>query len=187
MTSMSTIEYLRLSWFSKPTCDRAVYRAIRKYRVRSVLEIGMGDGSRAVNMIKLCQKYGAGSSVRYTGVDLFEERQIGQPALQLIRAHKTLSSLGARAQLVPGTLGSAIGRIANSHVRTDLIVISAGYEHEDLVNNWLFFPRMLHAESLVFLQPLDQQAAEFQVLNRLQVERLARENSCEPGRQSVAA
>ena len=64
------------AWFSQPACDRMIYRMIRKFKIRSILEIGMGSGKRAENMIQLCHRYGAGTSVRYSGIDLFEERPV---------------------------------------------------------------------------------------------------------------
>lgn len=162
--------------FSKPVCDRAVYKTIKKNRVTSIVEIGIGDGTRATNCIRLAHKYAASpDSIRYTGVDLFEGRTDG-PHIPLRTAHKQFNQLGARVRLVPGDLSCSIPTIANAHVRTDLIIISGDYRDEDLESTWFYLPRMLHAGSTVLIQKAGQQESAFSAYSRLDVERLANES-----------
>ena len=101
MQSLSMLKYCQLRFLSKPVCDRAIYRAIRKFRVRSIVEIGLENGLRAANMIRVAQKFAGNRTVRYTGIDLFEERSTGS-LLSLINVHKELNKLKAKTQLVPG-------------------------------------------------------------------------------------
>ena len=120
-------------------------------------------------------KYGASNNIRYTGVDEFDGRGEGQKKLKLIDVHRQLQSADAKTQLVPGNLQSAIARIANSHVRTDLIVISAGYDQAELEASWFYFPRMLHSASFVLVQ--DEAGQQFKLMNRLEIEKLAESQS----------
>ncbi len=173
MKPMSLPRFFQLSRLSRPVCDRVIYRAIKKHRIRSILEVGLGTGERALNMIKVAQRFAEGSPVRYTGIDLFEGRKASQVQLPLITAHKELNRLKAKTQLVPGEPNQTIPRIANSHLRTDLIVISAGYDPVSLERSWFYVPRMIHAHSIVFLQAPDGFDQPFEVLNRLQIEKLA--------------
>ncbi len=135
----------------------------------------MEDGARCEAMIRVATKYGASQNVRYTGVDQFDARVEGQKKLQLIDMHRRLKSTQAKIQLVPGDLQSAISRIANSHVRTDMIIISSGYDQAALDATWFYFPRMLHSGSLVLIQPGAGQP--FQSMTRLEVEKLAEHKS----------
>ena len=171
MKPLSAFGYMHLTMLSKPVCDRAIYKLIRKHKFRSFIEIGMETGSRSLNMIGVARKFGVSPNVRYTGVDLFDAREQDQPRLQLIEMHRKLKALDAKTQLVPGDIQSAIARIANSHVRTDLIVVSAGTDKDLLEASWFYFPRMLHSESIVLLQKED--GKEFKSMNRLEVEKLA--------------
>ena len=172
MKPLSSLSYLRLTMFAKPVCDRLIYKLIRRNKFRSILEIGMEDGTRSENMIRIAKKYGVSPNVRYTGIDQFEGRVKGQNKLQLIEMHRKLHGLDAKTQLVPGDVQSAISRIANAHVRTDLIVISGGqFENAKLDLSWFYFPRMLHSSSLVLIQNAPGQ--EFQQLKRLEIEKLA--------------
>ncbi len=126
-------------------------------------------------MLKVAQKYAGSMSIRYTGVDAFDARKESQANLPLIQIHRKLQEIEAKTQLVPGDIASSIPRIANSHVRTDLIVISAGFDPESLENNWFYFPRMLHSGSLVLVQKNDN--ASFEVLNRHQIEKITESNA----------
>ena len=121
-------------------------------------------------MLKVAQKSAGSMSIRYTGIDSFDARNENQPSLPLIQIHRKLKEFEAKTQLVPGDITSAIPRIANSHVRTDLIVISAGFDPTALENSWFYFPRMLHSSSFVAVQK--EAAGPFEMLNRHQIEKI---------------
>lgn len=179
MKALSFLQYIRLTMFSHPVCDRAIYKLIKKHSFRSFIELGMEDGNRSQWMIRVAAKYGASKNVRYTGVDQFDDRGDDQEKLQLIDVHRRLQSANAKTQLVPGDLQLAISRIANSHVRTDLIVISAGYDQAALDTSWFYFPRMLHSGSLVLIQ--HEVGREFKAMNRLEIEKLAEKQTRKRG------
>ena len=171
MKPLSTTRYLQWTMLSKPASDRAVYKQIKKLRARSIVEIGLGDGVRAERIVQVAKKFGAGQTVKYTGIDLFDGRPEDQSPLKLIEMHKRLTSIGVKTQLVPGDLASSIQRIANSHTRTDLMIISAGFDQAELEASWFFVPRMLCAGSLFLLQ--NEPTGSFKAMSRLEIERLA--------------
>ena len=170
MKPISTLTYLNWSMFAKPVSDRDVYRLIKANQFRSLVEIGLGDGRRCERMIRVAQRYATAGKLRYTGVDLFEGRDDGT-RLKLIEMHRRLNTLGVRAKLVPGTLAIGVQQIANSHLRTDLVVIGHGFDPEELDASWYFLPRMLHPGSKVLIQ--QKQDAPFTVMDRLEIERMA--------------
>ncbi|MEM9943549.1 MAG: hypothetical protein AAF939_18445 [Planctomycetota bacterium] len=169
MNPISTLGFLGLTWLGKPACNRSIYKAIQKYRCRSIVEVGLGSGERALSMIRVARKFAVTSNIRYTGIDMFDARTTDP--LPLIEMHRNLQIEGVKSQLVPGTAGPGIARIANSHVRTDLVILSSGTEDHELAGCWFYLPRMLHSTSLVMLQRND--GGKFECLNRLQVEKLA--------------
>lgn len=180
MKPISALQYFTWTQFSKPTNDRVAFRAIKKHKFRSLVEVGLGEGLRCERMIRIAQRYSNSSTIRYTGIDLFEDRAPADKQLKLIEMHRQLNGLGAKAQLVPGDFGSAMQRIANSHLRTDLVVIQCDqqgdfFDNATYANAWKFLPRMLHASSMVLLfHPND----EYEVFNFLDVEdRLRQMNS----------
>jgi hypothetical protein len=168
MKPISFLTYFNWTRFAQPACERTIYQLIKKHKFRSLVEFGMGDGVCCERMIRVAQKHGNGSKVRYTGVDLFESRD-AEVKLPLIKMHRRLNELGAKAQLVPGTFEDGIQRIANSHLRTDLVVVNAGFTDEALEAGWFYLPRMLHPASLVLVQ---KEAGEaYDAFTRLDIEK----------------
>ncbi len=166
MKPLTTLGFYRLTLLGKPASDRTVYQLIKKHKFHSFLEIGMGTGERCQQMLRVASKFG-GKPIRYTGVDLFDARP--ENALKLIDMHKKLKTIDAKTQLVPGPIGPSIQRIANSHLRTDMIIISPGTQQSELDSAMSFFPRMLHANSVVLLQTEPNQ--KMKQLMRLDIER----------------
>ena len=165
----SKFGYLQLSRMSKPACDRRIYQLVRKHRFQSFVEVGLADGQRCENLLRVALTYSDGG-LRYTGIDLFDDRPDDQTPLKLIDRHRVLNGLPAKVQLVPGSLSMAIQRIANSHLRTDLMIVSAG-ESNELEEVIRFVPRMLHSGSILMRQQRPEGA--FELLTRLDVERWA--------------
>jgi len=166
MKPISSIKTFYLSTFAKPASDRVIYRTVKKHRASSIIEIGLGNADRAANLIQIANRYKSSGLVRYTGIDMFEAAT--DPKVTLKSCHQRLNSQDVKLQLVPGTMFDSVHRIANSHTRTDLLIISQGFDEAELEKSWFYFPRMLHAASVVLLQQLD---GSFSKLTRLEIER----------------
>ena len=165
-----------LAHFSQPAKDRVIYRAIRRGKVRSVLELGMGDAVRSSRMIEAIKWTGGVAGVYYTGIDLFElSAAAGQNKLSLKAAHCKLKPTGARIRLVPGDLLTALAQAANEIGPCDLIVISADQAGESLTKAWFYIPRLLHPSTHVFVERADGEKtpASFELLPHDEVRRLA--------------
>lgn len=173
MNAISKLRYWKLACFSKPVHNRRLYRTVKRNRVQSIMEIGLDSLERSVALVQLARQNG--NAVRYTGVDQFEGRLESRETLKLKDVHCQLKPHCARLQLLPGTLGSALAGIANAHLRTDLVIISAGYAPSELERAMYFIPRMLHSGSVVLVQPSDQFDAPFEAMSRLDIERRAEE------------
>ena len=170
MKPISAFKFFQMTWLSKPAPDRLIYKMIKRRSIRSIVEIGLGDGTRCGKLIAVAQKFNPDAKIKYTGIDLFDAREDGDEPLKLIEMHRKLNAVEAKTQLVPGDLGSALPRIANAHVRTDLVIISAGFEEEDFEKTQMFLPRMLHPSSVVLIQ--DYEDEEFYVHSRLEIEKM---------------
>lgn len=147
--------YLYLSYFSKPVCDRSLYKAIKKHQPRKILEIGISSTQRTLRMLDFAHRLAEGETLRYSAVDLFEARDKSLPRLSLKEVHKQLKAAGVTPQLIPGDPAGALSRAANSLPETDLVLISAANDDAALAAAWFYFPRMLHADSLVLREVAD--------------------------------
>ena len=74
-------------------------------------------------MIQVAQRFAGEKKVWYTGIDLFEARPEGQPAISLKEAYRVLRATEAGIRLVPGTPARSLSSAANAHPNTDLILI----------------------------------------------------------------
>lgn len=179
MPAANSLQYLYLAFFSKPICDRKLFRLVRRQRIARFLEIGVGEAVRARRLISVAQRYQAGGEVRYTGIDPFESRAANDPpGLTLKLAHRLLKASGAQVQLVPGDPYSALSRSANSLTGVELVIISADQDGEMLARAWHYLPRTLSPEALVFIERLDpvQGEAYLQEIDREELQRLASAN-----------
>jgi hypothetical protein len=172
-TILRRLQFFYLAYFSKPKNERIVYQAIRRHRVRSILEIGIGTGRRARQMIGLAKSVSPGTTIRYAGIDLFEGRDSQDgPGLSLKAAYRLLKSPGVRVRLIPGDPLEALTEVANTLVGTQLIVIQANLRAESLERAWFFIPRTMAQGCTVLLDtstadgvpgavvPLDRETVE---------------------------
>jgi hypothetical protein len=153
LLTVSRLKYLYLAYFSKPLGDRILYRAIGRRKVRRILEIGIGNASRALRMIGVAQRGASGEAIRYVAIDPFEARRPDAvPGLSLKEAHRLLKSTAAQVQLIPGDPAAALSRSANALQNMDLVIISSDHDEQALADAWFYLPRMLHAGSQVYIE-----------------------------------
>ena len=175
MSQLGTLKYTYLAYLSQPATDRAVYRLIEKRPIRSILELGVGDGLRAERMIAIVSRHQTDTELQYTGIDLFEDRPAGSPQIALKQAYQKLRQQSVRVRLVPGGPFEALSRIANYVSGIDLVVVAGDQDAQSLARAWMFLPRMIHGETLVLSQAGDAHGklADFVQLTREQIDELA--------------
>ncbi len=177
MAGLSRLRLFYLLHLSKPASDRLVYREIRRMKARKVVELGIGTGQRSIQIIELLKEFHALRDIHYTGIDLFEARTVADgPGISLREAHCLLKATGARIQLVPGTVGEALSRIANGVSQVDALVISARIPQEQLSQAWFFLPRMIHPQTQVFQETLSDGSTALRLLDSQEIEQLASES-----------
>ena len=160
MSIIKQIRLLYLCYFSRPRSQRVVYRAIRRYRVRKMVELGVGTARRALRMIEAAKQRAPGEETHYVGIDRFEGRSPSdEPGLTLKAAHRLLTGKATRVQLLPGNPCEALARAANSLGKVDLLIVPEELESAEAARVWFFVPRMLHERSVVFVErkPVDGQ------------------------------
>jgi len=170
------LRYLYLRWFSQPAADRLLYKLLKKRLFRSIVEVGIGQGIRTQRMFDVALRPAHDQSpLRYTGIDLFEARGNDDRGLSLKAAYSLLKRPGVQLQLVPGDPLAALSRMANSLRETDLLIISHDQSGDSLAAAWFWVPRMLHSDSLVYLERPGKQPGQttFQLVSALEIARWA--------------
>ena len=146
------LHYVWLAYFSKPKGDRALFRLIKNHPIQSLVELGVGDASRAERIIDFARQFVPNGEFSYTGIDLFEGRPDHQEGTTLKEAHGRLKRLDAKVKLIPGDPFSALARSANSLAGTDLVLISRDIDQESLEKAWFYLPRMLHEKKMILTE-----------------------------------
>lgn len=159
MAAAGLLKSVYLSYFAKPAQDRQLFALIRRHKIGSIVELGVGAGVRAIRMIEMAQRH-CTSEIRYTGIDLFEARANAEQGLSLKQAYKSLRATGAKVQLVPGDPFSSLARTANSLTGTQLLLISADQDEESLGRAWFYIPRMLTEQPLVLVERSSESGAK---------------------------
>jgi hypothetical protein len=167
-----------LLYFSQPAIDRPLLRTIRKRTIRSVVELGIGSLSRTQRILEIAGWRPESEPIRYTGIDLFDARESDRPQLALKQAFAELQPSGVRVQLVPGSPGAALKRVANSLTHTDLLLIDASHDADSLAIAWTWIPRMLAPQSLVYWQRPDGKDGQlrWQPLSIVEIQQFAASN-----------
>lgn len=170
MSRLSWLQKIYWTRFSKPVQERALVRFLIEQPVSSILEIGVGNGSRMQTIAKLVNLSAGCEQLRYIGVDEFEASPAGRVHLSLKHAHQTATHLGFKASLIPGTPSQALARVAHKFGASDLIIISEGLDLSNptagAIGSWL--NRVAHSTSTVIA--CQEAGQSLVVVNRDQLE-----------------
>ena len=177
MAAANWFRYTYLARLSRPKSDRELYRLVKRQRATRLVEIGMGEISRAVSLIEVAQRFAGEKKVWYTGIDLFEARPDERKTLSLKEAYRILRATEAGIRLVPGLPARSLASAANAHANTDLILLGPAVSIDDLDGAWFYLPRMLHEKSVILAERHTGDAqASFERISGTEVaERAARE------------
>jgi hypothetical protein len=164
--------------------------------VRRILELGIGDASRAQALIRTAAIDGGSAAVTYAAVDLFEARPapsvLGRTSsdvpsrydpstdahepLPLKEAYCRLKSTGAQIRLLPGDPYSALARGANDLGQLDIILVGPDVDAESLSAAWFYVPRLLHEETQFWTARRDDEGeVRYELAALADVDALARE------------
>lgn len=160
MSRPSWLQKLYWSFLSKPVEERELVKFLLQQPISSVLEVGVGDGSRMQRIAKLVQLTAGTEQLRYIGIDPFEAATDGRVHLRLKQAHQLATQLGFKASLVPGDHASAIPRVAHKMAACDLVIIDGGLNPQSpaagTVASWM--NRLSHPNSTIIAcnQPGEQ-------------------------------
>ena len=175
MSVGSLVRSAYLLYFSQPAADRPLWKAIKGRPIRSIVELGVGLGGRTQRLLEVASWRRDCLPLAYCGIDLFDARPSDQAQLPLKQAFHELRATGATIRLVPGDPAAALSRTANALTGTDLLLIAATQSVETLGEAWRFVPRMIHAQSLIFMQDAGIAAGRdtWRQLSPQEVEKLA--------------
>ena len=152
MSRQPTWRSLFLSYLSRPSGERRLYREAIRRRPKTLLELGIGSGIRAVRLIEIASWWTPAPELEYTGIDLFESRQDSDgPGMTLKGAYQTLRATGAKVRLLPGTAKATLSSIVGSIRPLDFVVASNEDDLTTLADAIRFYPKVLGPDTRFFV------------------------------------
>lgn len=137
--------------------DKRLCQRLESLSVRSLLEIGVGDGQRSISLLQTLvdsslqntnsaeQTATSDSSLLYLAVDQFE---MGGNPLTLREFHKQLREVNVKAQLLPMAVEAGLDRVLRTVGQVDLVLWSA--EEKPTAQEESLLTRLSRSETLVF-------------------------------------
>ena len=120
-------------------------RQLKGLEVGSVLEISVGDGTRALAVLETLQKQSS-QPVRYAAIDEFE---LGGSELKLRDFYRLLREHDIRPQLFPETVDNGLRRVANNLGAMDLVLIASGGDQWKNPVTLHLLSRITHPQTLI--------------------------------------
>jgi hypothetical protein len=156
----------RLSLFGGGGPHGALRKLVEPLQAATVLEISVGDGSRAIAIL---QTLGDSQQVRYVAIDQFE---MSGGEVTLKDFHKTMRSEGIRPHVFPEPINRGLLRVANTIGPVDLVIIATGTDQWQTPETLSLLARVTHGETVVLFQ--DEESWErFEPASPIQASRAA--------------
>ena len=133
----------RLSLFGGGRQHGSLCRLVKPLQVASVLEISVGDGSRAVEVLAALRNR---APVRYVAIDQFEMAG-GETTLKAF--HRKMRTNDIRPQVFPEPIDRGLVRVANTVGAVDLVIIAAEPANWQTPETLSLLARVLHDQTTV--------------------------------------
>lgn len=126
-------------------------KLLRRVPAQTVLEIGVGDGSRAIAALQTLSVNNPG--IRYAAIDQFE---LADGPLTLKGFHQALRTAELRrAQIFPETIQRGLLRVATTIGPVDLVLIAVAPDRWQTPAVRALIARVSHANTVVFFEQDD--------------------------------
>jgi formylglycine-generating enzyme required for sulfatase activity len=118
---------------SKPAAKRSVFdlvsggphgplcRMIKKTNAASVLEVGVGDGTRAAAVLSTLLKARGEAAIRYIAIDQFE---LADGPITLKQFNQQIRAVGVKPSLIPLPIEQGLARVAHTFGAVDLVLLA---------------------------------------------------------------
>jgi len=136
-----------------------LFDLIRANRIKTIMEIGVYDGRRALEMISTARIHHRAKEITYLGFDLFEQMDDEILRNQFSKRPDTLDSLkekigntGARVELFRGFSGKTLPRMITErdlYPEPELVFIDGGHAVETIGSDWENVRRLMTRRTIV--------------------------------------
>ena len=149
---------LKVKYARRPRRYAHLLEAIRRRRPRRILEIGVYDGIRAVEMIEAACISRPASEVEYFGFDLFDmlsdellQAELSKKPLPMEVVQKRIEETGAHVTLYRGFSQDTLPQYLEEHrgEQVDFVFIDGGHAVETITSDWRHVETAMDAGTVV--------------------------------------
>jgi predicted O-methyltransferase YrrM len=140
-----------------PRRYKEILNHIARNNVRSIVEIGVYTGIRAMEMITAAKIHHHPSEISYSGFDLFEEmtpelcaKEFSKIPLSEAVIHEYLLKTGAKIELRKGYSQETLPLFVSQHAPVDLVFIDGGHAIETIESDWKNIELIMGPSSVVY-------------------------------------
>lgn len=126
----------------------SICRLVKRSGATSVLEIGVGNGERAIAVAQSLLEINPDETVRYAAIDGFE---MAGGCISLKDFNRTLREQNVHPTLVPMDICSGLARVSSTLGIMDLVLIAEPSEQIDLPAVKLMLRRLTSDKSVVYM------------------------------------
>ena len=151
---------IQIKYARRPRRYRQVLRAVARLRPRSILEVGVFQGRRGVEMIEAAALSRPVEEIEYFGFDLFEKMTSDVMRVELSKWPNPIAEVTARLEATGATIELHAGftqdtlaafLATNPGRRIDFIFLDGGHAVETIHSDWSYLHQLMHSKTVVVL------------------------------------
>ena len=142
--------------FRAPKRYRYLFETIRDIRPTSILEVGVWNGKRAMEMLTLARELSPNVSIKYYGFDLFEaladamyRDEISKKPPTQAEVRALIETTGADAQLFAGNTLETLPKAIRELPKVDFMFIDGGHSYDTILSDWEACAELMHERTVV--------------------------------------
>ena len=133
-----------------------LFEAIKKNKLKRIMEVGTWNGERALEMIETAKKYNKAEDIEYYGFDLFDmmtdeifKEEVSKRPLSQEYIKGALEKTGAKIYLFKGFTKDTMPEVVSSLPKMDLIFIDGGHHIDTIKNDWYYSQKIMDDNTVV--------------------------------------
>ncbi|TWU42831.1 hypothetical protein [Novipirellula artificiosorum] len=127
--------------------DSGLCKLLKPLEINTLLEVGVGDGARAVAIVSSLQRSRPDAKLRYAAIDQFE---LGEGAVTLMQFHKRVRAEGISPQIFPDAVDQGLMRLSHTIGRVDVVVMGLSAEKWQTPPTLGMLRRVCHEKTSIF-------------------------------------
>ena len=141
---------------NKPRRYKNLNQAIDQLKPKNIMEIGVWNGNRSLQMITTAQKYHSPEEINYYGFDLFEDltlekfkEEVSKMPLAKQEVENKLKVTKSKINLFQGDTLKTLPENISQLPKMDFVFLDGGHSLKTIANDWHYVQQLMHDQTVV--------------------------------------